>query len=108
MKPELMPDQMGETPPVFAGNVFTLKEMAGYLRMPEEKFEREALQGNIPARRIEDEWRFLKAAVDDWLRGQDARKVLINQAGALSEDKTLDDLRLKIYSGRGRSEVEES
>ncbi len=78
------------------------------MRMPEEKIERQALQGNIPGRRIEDEWRFLKTAVDDWLRSQDARKILINQAGALSDDKTLDDLRLKIYSGRGRSEVEES
>ncbi len=108
MKTELTPEQMEKMLPIFPGNVFTLKEMAGYLRMPEEKIERQALQGNIPGRRIEDEWRFLKAAVDDWLRSQDARTILINQAGALSDDKTLDDLRIGIYSKRGRSEVEES
>ncbi len=50
MKPELTPERMKETPPIFAGNVFTLKEMAGYLRMPEEKIERQACQGNIPGR----------------------------------------------------------
>lgn len=106
MESNLTPEKVNEVGAVFMGNVFTLKEMADYLRMPEDKIEKQALRGNIPGRRIDDEWRFLKAAVDDWLRNQDARAILINQSGALSDDKTLDDLRMEIYSRRGRSEAE--
>ncbi len=74
-------------------NVLTLKEMAGYLKLPEEKIERQVLQGKLPGRRIEDEWRFLRAAVDEWLRSYDARTILINQSGALAEDEDLEEIR---------------
>ena len=87
-------------------NVFTLKEMAVYLKMPEEKIERQVLHGEIPGRRIENEWRFLKTAVDEWLKSYDTRNILISQFGALSDDEKLSELRMKIYSERGRSEVE--
>ena len=87
-------------------NVFTLKEMAVYLKMPEEKIERQVLHGEIPGRRIENEWRFLRTAVDEWLKSYDTRNILISQFGALSDDEKLEELRMKIYSERGRSEVE--
>lgn len=87
-------------------NVFTLKEMAVYLKMPEEKIERQVLHGEIPGRRIENEWRFLKTAVDEWLKSYDTRDILISQFGALSDDEKLSELRMKIYSERGRSETE--
>ena len=86
-------------------NVFTLKEMAVYLKMPEEKIEKQVLHGEIPGRRIENEWRFLKTAVDEWLKSYDTRNILISQFGALSDDEKLSELRMKIYSERGRSEV---
>jgi excisionase family DNA binding protein len=88
-------------------DVLTLEEAAGYLRLPEETVEREALQGHIPGRRIEDSWRFLKAAIDDWLRSQDSRTILLQQAGALADDDTLPALRAAIYAQRGRPEAEE-
>ncbi len=91
---------------VLMHNVLNLREVAEYLRLPEEKIERQVLEGRIPGRRIEDEWRFLKSAVDDWLRSQDTRAILLNQAGSLSDDEKLDDLRLTIYSKRGRPEEE--
>lgn len=53
--------------------VLTLEEAADYLRLPRESIEKEAASGRIPGRRVEDTWRFLKAAIDDWLRRQDAR-----------------------------------
>ena len=87
-------------------NVFTLKEMAVYLKMPEEKIEKQVLHGEIPGRRIENEWRFLKTAVDEWLKSYDTRNILISQFGALSDDEKLSELRMKIYSERGRSEEE--
>ncbi len=92
---------------MIADSVFTLKEIAGYLKVPEEKIERQVLQGKIPGRRIENEWRFLKTAVDEWLGSYDTRTVLLSQSGALSDDEKLDELRMMIYSERGRCETED-
>ena len=70
-------------------DVLTLEEAAEYLRLPKETIERQAVQGQITGRRIEDTWRFLKAAIDDWLRSYDSRILLLQQAGALANDKTV-------------------
>lgn len=86
--------------------VLTLDEVAVYLRLPKETVERQAMRGQLPARRIEDTWRFLKTAIDDWLRSQDSRLILLQQAGALRDDESLAELRSMIYAQRGRSEVE--
>jgi excisionase family DNA binding protein len=75
--------------PMTVPDVLTLEEAAVYLRLPEETIERQAAQGHIPGRRIEDTWRFLRAAIDDWLRSYDSRTLLLQQAGALADDKTL-------------------
>ena len=42
--------------------------------------------------RIEVTLRFLKAAVNERLRSQDGRMVLLQQAGALADDDTLPNL----------------
>jgi excisionase family DNA binding protein len=49
-------------------DVLTLEEASAYLRLPVAVILRQASQGNIPGRKIEDNWRFLKTAIDDWLR----------------------------------------
>lgn len=90
---------------IIASRVLTLEETASYLRLPETIVERQARLGLIPGRRIEDTWRFLRDALDDWLRSQDSRTVLLQQAGALADDESLADLRAAIYAGRGRPEV---
>ena len=87
-------------------DVLTLDEAAEYLRLSKEILERQAAKGYIPGRRIEDTWRFLKAAIDEWLRSQDSRTILIQQGGALADDETLAELRSAIYAQRGRPEVE--
>ena len=87
-------------------NVLTLEEAANYLRLPKEAVERQAAQGRLPGRRIEDTWRFLRAAIDDWLRSYDGRTILLQQAGALAGDETLPELRAAIYAARRRSETE--
>ena len=86
--------------------VLTLEEVAAYLRLPKEIIVQLAAQGQIPGRRIEPTWRFLKVAIDDWLRSQDSRTVLLQQAGALADDDTLAPLRAAIYAQRGRPETE--
>jgi excisionase family DNA binding protein len=87
--------------------VLTLEEVAAYLRLPVETIARQAAQGQIPGRKIEDTWRFLKAAIDDWLRSYDGRTLLLQQAGALADDETLEALRQNIYKARKRPEVDE-
>ena len=85
--------------------VLTLEEAARYLRLPPTTLEQQAVRGQIPGRRIEDTWRFLKAAIDDWLRSHDSRMILLQQAGALADDETLPELRAAIYAERGQPEV---
>ena len=87
-------------------DVLTLEEAAAYLRLPPETIAREAAQGHIPGRRIEEAWRFLKAAIDDWLRSHDSRLLLLQQAGALADDETLPKLREDIYRARKRPEIQ--
>ena len=89
-------------------DVLTPDEAARYLRVSEETIVRQAADGRIPGRRIEDTWRFLKSALDDWLRAQDSRTILLQQAGALADDEMLPMLRAAIYAERGRPEVEDS
>lgn len=87
-------------------DILTLEETSNYLRIPIEALLRQAKQGNIPGRKIEDEWRFLKVAIDDWLRSPSSRSNLLQQAGALADDDSLVELRENIYEARGRSEVD--
>lgn len=93
-------NNMTETP-----EVLTLEEVAAYLRLPRDTISRQAAQGHIPGRQIEDTWRFLRAAIDDWLRSLDGRTLLLQQAGALAGDESLSALRDEIYAARGRQEV---
>lgn len=88
--------------------VFTLEEAASYLRVAPEAAKQLATRGEIPARRIQEEWRFLRSALDDWLRGPDYKQTLLGQAGALKDDSSLDAVRGAIYNERGRPEVEHS
>jgi len=86
--------------------ILTLNEAAEYLRLSAETVQRQAEQGNIRGQLIEVFWRFLHTALEDWLRHQDNRAVLLQQFGALSEDEYLNELRASIYQARGRSEAD--
>ncbi|MGD0094613.1 MAG: helix-turn-helix domain-containing protein [Planctomycetota bacterium] len=86
-------------------NVMTLEEAAAYLRVPQNALKRYAARGYVPGRRIGETWRFLKAALDDWLRSQDSKARMLEQAGVFADDETLPALRASIYAKRGRPEV---
>ncbi len=47
--------------------VLTLQEAAAFLRVREDALLALAAKGAIPARKIGDEWRFLKEGLVDWL-----------------------------------------
>jgi excisionase family DNA binding protein len=87
-------------------DILTLEEASLYLRLPVETVVSQAIKGNIPGRKIENDWRFLKVAVDDWLRSKSSRQVLLNQSGALADDDSLEILREQIYQERERPEVD--
>ncbi|RAM52970.1 MAG: DNA-binding protein [Hapalosiphonaceae cyanobacterium JJU2] len=89
-------------------DILTLEEASKYLRLPVETVLRQASQGNLPGRKIENDWRFLKVAIDDWLRSSSSRSILLQQAGALADDDSLTELRATIYQARERSEVDDN
>lgn len=86
--------------------VLTLAEAAEYLRLSPERVLVQVEQGTLPGRQIDGEWRFLKATIDEWLKGSDRRSALLRQAGALADDESLAALREAIYNARQRPEVE--
>jgi excisionase family DNA binding protein len=87
-------------------DILTLEETAMYLRLPQETVQQQASCGNIPGRYIANTWRFLRSAIDEWLRHQDTRAVLLQQAGVLAYDEALNMLRATIYTQRQRPETE--
>jgi excisionase family DNA binding protein len=88
-------------------DVLTLEEVAAYLRLPSDVVLRQAAQGNLPGRKIENSWRFLKTAIDQWLSTQPSCTLLLQQVGAFADDPSLVELRAEIYLERGRAEVDE-
>jgi excisionase family DNA binding protein len=73
--------------------VLTLDELADHLKLSAETLLRQADQGKLPGRKIEDTWRFLRDAIDDWLRAQDSRTILLQQAGVFADDPMLEETR---------------
>jgi excisionase family DNA binding protein len=89
-------------------DVLTLEEASGYLRLSIETVASLALKGNIPGRKIENDWRFLKSAIDDWLRAKNNSSILLSQAGILADDESLAQLRESIYQARERPEIDDN
>ncbi|MCB0128671.1 MAG: helix-turn-helix domain-containing protein, partial [Caldilineaceae bacterium] len=84
----------------------TLEEAAMYLKLPSAIVAEQAAQGIIPGRQINQTWRFLRGAIDNWLRNSNGRQILLEQAGAFVDDESLAALREEIYAARGRPEVD--
>lgn len=84
--------------------VLTLAEAAAYLRVSEGDFLRLVSEQGLPGRKVGDDWRFLKAALEDWLRSPPSKKeALLIQIGAFQDDPDLDDMLRTIHERRGRS-----
>jgi excisionase family DNA binding protein len=71
-------------------DVLTLEEASVYLQLSIETVLNQAVKGNIPGRKIENDWRFLKSAIDEWLSTKNSSSILIAQAGAFANDDSLD------------------
>jgi hypothetical protein len=95
---------MDQTP-----EVLTLDQAARFLCLPKTAVEELALAGAVPGQQLEGEWRFLKSALEEWLRGRqpiDGKAALLRGFGAFKDDLMLDEIVKDAYRRRGRSEAE--
>jgi excisionase family DNA binding protein len=94
-----------------AGEVLTLAEAAAYLRLPEAEVVRLVREQGLPGRPAGAEWRFLKAAIQDWLKGPPAvmsnKEAWMSVAGIWKDDPTVDEMLKEIYRQRGRPMTED-
>src|SRR5262249_14454556 len=95
-----------------SGEVLTLAEAAAYLRLGEADVLRLVDEQALPARRLGDQWRFLKAAIQQWLSAgsptMESRKAAqLAIAGSLRDDPDLLPMVEEIYRRRGRPITED-
>jgi len=96
--------------PILADDVLTLTEAAAYLRVSESAIRQMLSQQAIPGQKIGSEWRFLKAALQDWLRSPptlNGNGFWETQAGAFKDDPCLEEIVREAYRKRGRPMTEE-
>ncbi len=51
--------------------VFTVEELAGYLRMQPVTIYKHAKAGKLPGFKVGANWRFKKATIDRWIANQE-------------------------------------
>jgi len=54
--------------------VMTLEELAQYLKVPKSTLYKTLQDGRIPGQKIGKQWRFGKAAIDQWLASQNQKQ----------------------------------
>jgi excisionase family DNA binding protein len=52
------------------GEILTIKQVAGYLKVTERTIYRLAAAKNIPAFKVGGSWRFSRAEIDRWIKEQ--------------------------------------
>jgi excisionase family DNA binding protein len=90
--------------------VMNLQEAAAWLRVSEDVLRDEADRGRVPARKVGDEWRFLEAALKEWLSTPAktySREALMRHAGRAKDDPFLDEIVREVYERRGRPITED-
>lgn len=87
----------------------TLAEASAYLRLSEADVLQLVQEQGLPGRQLRNEWRFLKAAIQQWLSTPAPTKNkegIWAAAGSWKDDPYLDELLKEIYSRRGRPMTE--
>jgi excisionase family DNA binding protein len=92
--------------------VLTLAEAAAYLRLPEKDVITAVSTQGLPGRLVGGEWRFLKAALQQWLSvsqptPQMRKAALLSAAGAFKDDPDLIRICENTYRERGRPITED-
>jgi excisionase family DNA binding protein len=85
--------------------VLTLPEAAAYLRLPPDDVLRLVAEQGLPARRLGEQWRFLRRAIQAWLStplSAGHPEGIWAAAGTLKDDPCLDAMLKEIDRMRGR------
>ena len=93
-----------------ASEVLTLADAAAYLKLTEADVVRLVDEQALPGRRLGNQWRFLKAAIQDWLSKPPptySKEAQQSVAGLLKDDPDLIPMVEEIYRRRGRSITED-
>jgi hypothetical protein len=90
-----------------AGEVLTLAEAAAYLRLREAEVVDSVHSQGLPGRCVAGEWRFLKAAIQQWLASvsptwETRKTAILELAGKYKDDPDLDAIVKEAYRRRGR------
>ncbi len=92
-------------------DVLTLREAATYLRVAEQDVLRMVHDQGLPGRQVGTDWRFLKTAIQDWLRTGtpprlSSKEALLALAGKFKDDPDLEEIVREAYRRRGRPIIE--
>jgi excisionase family DNA binding protein len=90
--------------------VFTLSEAAAYLRVTESELLRLVGDQALPGRQFGTEWRFLKSAIQDWLKTppkRGSREAVLSTIGAWKDDPLVEEEIKEIYRKRREDLVED-
>lgn len=56
------------------GDVLTIDELSGYLKIPKSTLYKIVREGSIPCQKVGRHWRFHKGAIDGWLKSRSNMK----------------------------------
>jgi excisionase family DNA binding protein len=83
--------------------VLTLAEAAAYLRVLEQEVLNFIHNQGLPARQVGADWRLLKDAIHDWLRGAPRpKKGIWASLGTFKDDPHLEEIVKEAHRRRGR------
>jgi hypothetical protein len=97
-------------PTAAPGDVLTLAEAAGYLRVAEIDLIHAVHCDGLPGRQVGGEWRFLKSSLQQWLntpRQKTGQQALLDMAGKFKDDPYLEEITREAYRQRGRPITED-
>ena len=55
-------------------NVFTVQELARYLKMRPVTIYKHAKEGKLPGFKVGDNWRFKRSSIDRWISNQEEKE----------------------------------
>jgi excisionase family DNA binding protein len=93
-----------------SAEVLNLADAAAYLRVTESQLLQLVHDQALPGRRFGTEWRFLKAAIQDWLRTppkRGSREAVLSTIGAWKDDPLVEEEIKEIYRKRREDLVED-
>jgi excisionase family DNA binding protein len=91
--------------PTEPAEVLDLAQTAAYLKLAEADVLRLVGEQGLPARRLGNQWRFLKAAIQQWLSTSPPKankEAWMALAGAWKDDPYVEQELKEIYKRRGR------